>query len=546
MKVFISYKSQNRDFANHLRDTLHLWGHETWMDVHEIPPGAVWTDEIQKGLEWADVTVGVMTESALRSENVKNEWNWTIAYRQKHGKRLILLRLEDCDVPMHYITLNWIDIASMGQDKGLNLLQNWLLNPNENIADTSPIIHEPYQEYLESLYNELVDELDFLVLSVERMMEIPGRSTPEQVQTQQRMLRSFSMRRTKEEVETTITSFEEGFKKYKGRLLLLGEPGAGKTITLLTTARDAVLQRLQNPSAPLPLIGRIATWNASQQTPLHEWLAAYTTLSPKTIYQELSSGHCLLMLDGLDELGGVLTLGGQTFDPKQRFVELINQVPRKNLILITSRTIEYEQVNKKLHLNGAIVLHALSNEQIKDYLSVDQYTQQLWHTLQTHLDLLNIARNPLILSLFAFAYRDLPEQDHVLRNPDLSQAELRNTIFEQYIQRRFDHEAERYRVRNEELPYTIETLYEVLGHVAMINAGGYWRENRFTFDNPPITDNILFLSDFELALNSDAPETVQQFTHFANQLHLIAQQKDQNTFRFIHLFLRDYLAYSFC
>jgi hypothetical protein len=547
MKIFISYKSQNRDFANLLRDTLHSWGHETWMDVHAIPPGAAsWSDEIQKGLEWADITIGLMTEIALRSENVKNEWNWTITNRQKYGKRLILLRLEDCDVPMHYISSNWIDIASMGQTAGLNLLQNWLANPNKNIADSTPVAPDPYQTYLEALYDELVEELDFLVLSVERMMDIRGHSTRQQVEGQRRMLRSFSMRRAQEDVETPITSFEEGFQKYKGRLLLLGEPGAGKTITLLTTARDAVLKRLQDPKAPLPLIGRIATWDASQQTPLHKWLAEYTSLDASIVQQVIITGNCFLLLDGLDELGGMITIRGQSFDPKQRFVNLVNQIPNRNHVLVTSRKTEYEQISEKLHLNGAVTLDTLSNEQISDYLGLDTATQQLWTILKSHVDLLDVARNPLLLSLFAFAFRDLPEQGLMLQNPDFSQAEIRNAIFKQYIQRRFNHEAERYQLRSETPPYSLDELYEILGYIAMINAGGYWRENRLSFDNPPITDNILFVSDFELAMGTDNSDKIVEFIRFANQLHLITQQKDQGIYRFIHLFLRDYLVHSFC
>ena len=39
MRIFISYKSEEREFAITLRDKLQEWGHETWLDVDDIPAG---------------------------------------------------------------------------------------------------------------------------------------------------------------------------------------------------------------------------------------------------------------------------------------------------------------------------------------------------------------------------------------------------------------------------------------------------------------------------------------------------------------------------
>jgi TIR domain len=56
-RIFISYKSEQRDFAERLRDQLRTWNCATWMDVDNILKGSYWPDEIDKGLEWCTRTV---------------------------------------------------------------------------------------------------------------------------------------------------------------------------------------------------------------------------------------------------------------------------------------------------------------------------------------------------------------------------------------------------------------------------------------------------------------------------------------------------------
>jgi hypothetical protein len=45
------------------------------MDQYDIPVGAYWPDEIDKGLSACTVVVGVISPDAVASRNVKNEWD---------------------------------------------------------------------------------------------------------------------------------------------------------------------------------------------------------------------------------------------------------------------------------------------------------------------------------------------------------------------------------------------------------------------------------------------------------------------------------------
>src|SRR5262245_26267892 len=138
--IFISYKSEERDLAKLVRKKLRSWKkYTTWMDIHDIPKGAYWPDEINKGLEAADVVVGLMSPLAIESRNVKNEWDWALV----NGKRLILLMIKPCKVPMHYVSINYIDFTR-DQAVGFQQLKTALASPfvQTNSAD-------PYRSYLQ-------------------------------------------------------------------------------------------------------------------------------------------------------------------------------------------------------------------------------------------------------------------------------------------------------------------------------------------------------------------------------------------------------------
>ena len=103
--VFISYDRSDVAFAEQIRAHLIANRVATWMDQYDIPAGAYWPDEIDKGLNRADLVIGILSPDAVDSRNVKNEWDWAL----QNGKGLILLMTRPCVIPHRYVSINFID-----------------------------------------------------------------------------------------------------------------------------------------------------------------------------------------------------------------------------------------------------------------------------------------------------------------------------------------------------------------------------------------------------------------------------------------------------
>ena len=95
------------------------------------------------------------------------------------------------------------------------------------------------------------------------------------------------------------------FDEMNQALLILGEPGSGKTTMLLELARDTIARAEQDPTQPIPVVFNLSSW-AEKRQPLAEWLVEELNSKyniPKKIAQPwVENDELLLLLDGLDEV----------------------------------------------------------------------------------------------------------------------------------------------------------------------------------------------------------------------------------------------------
>ena len=103
-EVFISYSRINKTFVHKLDTAFREAGIDPWVDWEDIPLGADWWAEIQRGIEGADTFVFNISPSSVSSEVCERE----LVHAKKHNKRivpLVYLDVEDAENTPHPLPL---------------------------------------------------------------------------------------------------------------------------------------------------------------------------------------------------------------------------------------------------------------------------------------------------------------------------------------------------------------------------------------------------------------------------------------------------------
>lgn len=128
-KTFISYSRVNTEFALKLAKELRVEGFSIWFDQLDIPAGSRWDREVEKALKECEIFMIIMTPAAIASENVLDE----IGYAIDHGKKILPILLEMCDVPLRLRRFQYVDFTNKGFKDGYlsakELLQNFGVIP---------------------------------------------------------------------------------------------------------------------------------------------------------------------------------------------------------------------------------------------------------------------------------------------------------------------------------------------------------------------------------------------------------------------------------
>lgn len=146
-------------------------------------------------------------------------------------------------------------------------------------------------------------------------------------------------------------------------LLILGEPGSGKTTMLLSLAQDLLALADQDPTQPIPVVFNLVSW-AETGASLAEWLIEELHLKyriPRRIARVwVENDELLPLLDGLDEVAG---------SRRDACVLAINRFQAEHLtpLVVCSRAADYDRLATRLTLRGAIVLQPLTGPQIDHF-----------------------------------------------------------------------------------------------------------------------------------------------------------------------------------
>lgn len=239
-------------------------------------------------------------------------------------------------------------------------------------------------------------------------------------------------------------------------LLILGEPGAGKTTILLKLTRDLIARTSENLNRPIPVVFNLSSW-AKKRQKIADWLVdelqSNYGVSKSLGKAWVKDQQLLLLLDGLDEVRA---------KHREACVEAINQFMKDygvTEMVVCSRIKDYQALSNRLQLRGAICVQPLTSEQINQYLdNAGEQLQGVKTLLQEDTAMQEMMKSPLTLSIVSMAYKDISVENLQQFG---SIKERRRHLFETYIERMFQRHGRAARMK-----YTPEKTKHWIGWLA--------------------------------------------------------------------------------
>ncbi|BBH68649.1 hypothetical protein ACTI_53340 [Actinoplanes sp. OR16] len=214
-----------------------------------------------------------------------------------------------------------------------------------------------------------------------------------------------------EEFGTAVGSLTNTFRAMRpGRLVVLGEPGAGKSVLALLLAIGLV--RARRPGDPVPVLLSVSTWDPKTQG-LDDWLedsiaAAYYDGRRDRPHKLLRDNMLIPILDGLDEIT----------DAAQRVIldEINSAVGEGRHLIVTCRSKDYEDLvaatSAVLHKAVAVEVDPIPADVLRVYLRRQRWPEDTsWEPVlrRPTADLSKVLSTPLYVSLATSVYQNMPE-----------------------------------------------------------------------------------------------------------------------------------------
>lgn len=169
MKVFLSHSTKDKAFVQTLAQQLQSVRIEPWLCEIDVLVGDDFVQQIERGLQEADVTLLVWSPDAANSAWTGKEWRAALAREVEESRiRLGLLLLRDAEIPELLRTKHRID-ARTESEKAIQDTVQWLVRQRDMrqfesmgavsfIVDFEPTDFVGRTTYLEQLYAALVEE----------------------------------------------------------------------------------------------------------------------------------------------------------------------------------------------------------------------------------------------------------------------------------------------------------------------------------------------------------------------------------------------------
>lgn len=257
-------------------------------------------------------------------------------------------------------------------------------------------------------------------------------------------------------IPATASALAQAFHHVDGKLLILGEPGSGKTVLLLQLAKQLLDDAEQSHLKPIPVVVNLSSWAVGRK-PIVDWLAAELVrtygLNREAFARKLiDTDQLIFLLDGLDEVAEAY---------RDECLEALNTfmtVDRK--IVVCSRIEEYNALTSKLDFHTALEVQPLSFAEFEALLRKNitnaETVDEIISILTADEEVRQEAVKPLFANILISTYRDgRPFTRAVQQGNTITR--VRHLLIEPYIARQLQRTTQ-YNFSNQDTRRYLEWL----------------------------------------------------------------------------------------
>ncbi|MGW4441249.1 NACHT domain-containing protein [Streptomyces sp. NPDC004682] len=223
---------------------------------------------------------------------------------------------------------------------------------------------------------------------------------------------------------------EQWAEEFGGRLLILGEPGSGKSTQLLRLGETLLSSENPQDQERCPVILLLATWQPHTSS-FDRWLVTelreHYQIAPDLAERWLRDGTLLLLLDGLDEVPE---------EERGHCLEALNAFLRDAAFaevrtVVTCRSAEYNRLPARLALDGAVSLAPVEPEEAqRAFRAEGAALEPLRRQAEENTEVAAVFRTPLMVVLAVLTYR---ERSASLPLPAGDATQVRQDILRLYV-----------------------------------------------------------------------------------------------------------------